>query len=611
MGNDQTRNKNRVRAILHSLRLLYPLLGLRWWTLPALVGMGLLAAISEGFSITLIVPLISGDTTLASSGLISWLGSLFDAFPPERRIAFTAGCMVAGVALKNLLCYGYGLYFNWLNTGIGHRLRSAILRQVLDLSQSYLDGQDPGRLLNTLGTETWRMATALSLLADMGITLCMVAIFGLLLMILSWQLALLSLVFFVTVSLIIRVLTARVRSLGREAVEANSAFAHRMLEVLNGLRIVRLFGNENWEQKRFDNASLAVRRTFFRVDRISSLVQPVSELLTAIFLVIILVHAMGQSGDLGGLLAFLVVLYRLQARVKSLEGQRVSLEGLSASVEEVAALLSRKNKPYITSGTVKLEAIAPGICLDNISLAYESKPGPALDRVSFSLPAGRTTALVGASGAGKSSVASLVCRLYDPTAGRITVGNRDLKDLDLAWWRGRVAVVSQDVHLFSATVAENIAYGKPDATRAEVTEAARKSHALDFITTLPQGFDTQLGDRGLRLSGGQKQRIALARALVRDPELLILDEATNALDLVSEQLVHDALEAFAHDRTVLIIAHRLTTIEKANQVIVLEAGRVVESGRPDDLAKQDGPYARLCALHYRSRMEVTDPAVQN
>ena len=191
------------------------------------------------------------------------------------------------------------------------------------------------------------------------------------------------------------------------------------------------------------------------------------------------------------------------------------------------------------------------------------------------------------------------------------MGNRDLKDLDLAWWRGRVAVVSQDVHLFSATVAENIAYGKPDATRAEVTEAARKSHALDFITTLPQGFDTQLGDPGLRLSGGQKQRIALARALVRDPELLILDEATNALDLVSEQLVHDALEAFAHDRTVLIIAHRLTTIEKANQVIVLEAGRVVESGRPDDLAKQDGPYARLCALHYRSRMEVTDPAVQN
>lgn len=594
-----------MKSVLRSLRQLHAVLELRWSTLAVLVTIGLLAALSEGFSISLIVPLIAGDAALSNqgSGIIGWLASLFDPFPPDQRIFLAAACMLVGVALKNLLCYAYGLTFNWVNTGIGHRLRSAILRQVMDVSQAWIDGQDSGRLLNTLGTETWRMATALSLLADMLINACMVVIFGLLLLALSWKLALISLGFFLLVSLIIRLLTRRVHRLGRDAVDANNAFAHRMLEVLNGLRVIRVFGSEDREQKRFDHASLAVRKTFFRVDRISSLVHPVSEMLTAIFLVILLVLAMDQPTALGGTVAFLVLLYRLQTRVKNLDGQRVSLDGLAASVEDVAALLDRTNKPYLATGTERPETIHPGITFENVSLSYGARALPALDQVNFCLAPGKTTALVGASGAGKSSVASLVCRLYDVTSGRITVGGCDVRTLDLTWWRSQIAVVSQDVHLFNTTVAENISYGNPGASRAEVTEAARKAFALDFITDLPDGFDTPLGDRGLRLSGGQKQRLALARALVRDPEVLILDEATNALDLESEKFVQDALEAFSRQKTVLIIAHRLSTIDHADTVIVLDGGRVVESGSPAELVARKGPFAKLRALESRSRQE--------
>jgi len=365
------------------------------------------------------------------------------------------------------------------------------------------------------------------------------------------------------------------------------------------------------EQARFDAASLEVRSTFFRVDRLSQLVHPISEILTAVFLVIVLVAAASGRAEFAGTVAFLLLLYRLQTRLKALDSQRVGLEGLTGSLENVAALLQRDDKPYLAGGQTRLATLAPGIRFEGITLAYPSRANPALAGVSLVIPEGKTTALIGASGAGKTTVASLIFRLYDPTEGSITVGGTDLKELDLAWWRSRLAVVSQDVHLFDATVEENIAYGKPGATSEDVALAARQAHALEFILALPEGFATRLGERGLRLSGGQKQRIALARALVRDPEILLLDEATNALDLESERLVQDAIEAVTHSKTVLVIAHRISTVESADQIVVLEGGHVVEAGPPAELAAAGGTYARLRALQYSSRQEEGRSAIQD
>jgi ATP-binding cassette, subfamily B, bacterial MsbA len=214
---------------------------------------------------------------------------------------------------------------------------------------------------------------------------------------------------------------------------------------------------------------------------------------------------------------------------------------------------------------------------------------------------GETTAFVGPSGAGKSTLINLICRFYDPSSGRLLIDGIPLPELDLAWWRSRIAVVSQDVYLFNASVAENITYGKLDATPEELIDAARKAHALEFIEELPDGFETILGDRGIRLSGGQRQRLALARAFIRDPQILILDEATNSLDLISEAVVQDALEQFGRNRTVLIVAHRISTIEHADKILVLDLGRLVESGTLEQLLTKSGLFSRFYALQLRNK----------
>lgn len=599
-----------MRAILRLLGPLWRDIGLRPAGPLVLVCLGLLAALFEGLSITLVVPLISGQS-LPQGGLLGWVTGLFAELPSDRRVVVIVAVILTGIVLKNFLSYAYAALFSWMSTGIGHRLRCAILAQVLGVGQSYLDAQPAGRLVNTLGTETWRVVSVLSTLAEALINLCMVAIFGMLLLALSWKLTLVSGLFFLLVTAVTRLLTRRVRDLSGKAVVANSFFAGRMLEIFSGLRVIRLFGGERREQESFGAASQNVRKTFFHMELLSQAVYPVSEILTAIFLVIVLAAATAGRAEFAGMVAFLLLLYRLQGRVKALDYQRATLEGLAASVEDVVAVLRRDDKPYPAGGNSTAPSLAPGIVFENVSMVYTDRSEPALRGADFLIPYGKTTALVGASGSGKSTVADLICRLYDPTSGRVVVGGVGLPLLDLDWWRRRLAVVSQDVHLFDASIRDNIAYGKPDATEDDIMEAARQAQALDFILALPEGFSTSVGERGIRLSGGQKQRIALARALIRNPEIFLFDEATSALDLESERLVQDALLALPGSKTVLVIAHRLTTVEAADQIIVLEGGRVVEIGSPRQLAAASGAYARLRALQFSTLQEVSRPALSH
>jgi subfamily B ATP-binding cassette protein MsbA len=336
------------------------------------------------------------------------------------------------------------------------------------------------------------------------------------------------------------------------------------------------------------------------MERISGLVNPLSEILAASLLLGILVMTtMRAPGQMAASVTFLILLYRLHPRIRQLEGDRVALSAYSASVEEVKRLLDETDKPYLRGGARVPASIEREIRLENVSLRYDAKENGALEDVSCSIKIGQTTALVGPSGAGKSSLINLICRFYDPSSGRVLVDGVPLPELDLAWWRNQVALVSQDIVLFNASVAENIRYGKLDATHEELLEAARKAHALEFIEGMPDGFKTPLGDWGLRLSGGQRQRLALARAFVRDPKILILDEATNSLDLISEKVIQDALEEFGHSRTVLIIAHRISTIEHADKVIVLDKGKIAESGSVNELLVKGGLFSRFYKLQHR------------
>ena len=589
-----------MAVLLGALRALFSLLRVQPWVLLAMLILGLLAAWSEGLSISLFIPLIQNQMGTANTDIIGKLAALYQGIPAEQRLLWIGVSILLCLVLKNVLSYSYSLMFQRVNASISHQLRCGILRQLLSVSQSYLDTQDSGKLLNTLASDSWRVCSAFAVLAGMIINACMTVTLGLLLLLISWKLTLITALLLCLISHAVQRTTRQVKRLSVEATDANANLTERMLETFEGMRLIRAFGRESLEQDRFELASRRVSKIFWKLDSISALVHPLSEVLMApLLLGILVVTTMRNPGQLAASVTFLILLYRLHPRIKQFDADRVTLNALSASVEEVNSLLDKTDKPYLLSGDRVPASIEKGIVLDNVSLHYESGKVPALEQVSCTINMGETTALVGPSGAGKSSLIGLICRFYDPSSGRLLIDGTPLPELDLAWWRSQIAVVSQDIFLFNASVAENILYGRLDATREEVFEAARKAHALEFVEDLPEGFDTVLGDRGIRLSGGQRQRLALARAFIRNPQILILDEATNSLDLISEKVVQDALEQFGRGRTVVIIAHRISTIEHADKVIVLDSGRVVESGSVTQLLSQGGLFSRFYALQLR------------
>ena len=532
-----------MAVLLRALRALFPVLRLQPWVLSGMIILGVLAALSEGLSISLFIPLVQDQMGTQTAGVTGRLTALFQGIPPEHRLLWIGFSIFLCMVLKNVLSYSYSLLFQSVNASIGHRLRCGILHQLLSVGQSYLDTHDSGKLLNTLATETWRVSAACTVLASVIINVCMTLIFSILLLLISWKLTLITGCLLLLISQIIQHLTRQGKRLSTQATAANADLAQRMIETLDGLQLIRAFGRESHEQHRFDVASRVVSKAFFKLDRISGLVHPLSEVLTvSLLLGILLATAMRAPGQMAVSLTFLVLLYRLQPRIKQFDADRVALDAFSGSVEEVRSLLDESDKPYLRSGARVPASIEKGIVFENVSLHYDSGKSAALKQVTCSINIGETTAFVGPSGAGKSSLISLICRFYDPSSGRLLIDGVPLPELDLAWWRNQIAVVSQEVYLFNASVAENITYGKLDATREELVEAARKAHAMEFIEELPEGFETILGDRGIRLSGGQRQRLALARAFIRDPQILILDEATNSLDLISEGVVQDALD---------------------------------------------------------------------
>ena len=587
-------------------RSLLPLLRHRPWGVAGLVVLGVLTSLAEGISVSLFLPFLqsmgAGDGAATGNRFVDAVGGLFSAVPEAQRLLVIALAIFTLLVVVSLLRYAYDMVFAWMDVRIGHRLRSGIYAQLLAVGYGFLERSEFGRLLNTLSTETWRTSAALATLVGLFIGLCTAAVYVALLLLLSWKLTLLVLVGLALISAVARFLTRRVKALGAEATEANAALAQRMLEGLGGMKVIRTFVREPYEQRRFDRASEEVTSIFWRLGLLSGIVTPVYEVLSAVLLVSVLYVSLQDTANLPLLLVFIFVLYRLRPRVQSLDAARVRLTSLAAAVRDVNGMLDRTDKPYIASGTDPFEAVRDGIRFDDVTFRYAPDEDPALDGVSFTIPAGKTTAIVGPSGAGKSTLIKLLFRFYDPDAGTVRVDGRPLPDLDLVAWRERIALVSQEIYLFNASIRENIAYGRLDATDEEIVDAARRADAHAFIEALPHGYATRTGDRGVRLSGGQQQRLTLARAIVRDPALFILDEATNALDTISENAIQSALRTFGEDRTVVVIAHRLSTIEHADHIIVLEEGRVAEQGTLQALLDHDGLFARLYRLQYGSAL---------
>ena len=284
--------------------------------------------------------------------------------------------------------------------------------------------------------------------------------------------------------------------------------------------------------------------------------------------------------------------------MSQLNSIRSSFASSATSVEVTTDFLNRNNKPFMSRGEISYTKLQKGVHFNSLTFGYPGHKKLVLKDVNLFLPRGTTLALVGSSGAGKSTLADLLPRFYDPLSGSITIDGKDLRDFDLISVRKRMGIVSQDTFLFNDSIRNNIAYGRQEATEDEIITAAKRANAYEFISKLPQEFDTLIGDRGVMLSGGQRQRLAIARALLQNPEILILDEATSALDTVSERLVQSALDDLSRDRTTLVIAHRLSTVQKADQIAVLEQGQVVEVGTHEELLQKGGYYSRLYSMQF-------------
>jgi ATP-binding cassette subfamily B protein/subfamily B ATP-binding cassette protein MsbA len=407
-----------------------------------------------------------------------------------------------------------------------------------------------------------------------------------------------------------RQLLPRIRTNAYQAQAVSVDLGSRITENILGLRLLHSMGVLEPAIDGFQQLLAENERLQRRSARLSNVIGPFSALLPIVAIAVIagvsvVFFANRASGVLPSLVTFVLALQRFNVRLGGLASLATSYAGRVAAVARLNAILNDGDKQFVRKGGIPFHALRKGIELQNVSLSYAADLPLALKRINLTIERGSTVALVGASGAGKSSIADMLVGLYDPSKGRIVVDGSDLQRLDLASWQQHLGVVSQDTFMFNASIAENIAFGSPQAAAEEIQSAATMAQAARFIESLPQGYNTLIGERGYRLSGGQRQRLSLARALLRRPELLILDEATSALDSHSERLVQEAIEQFEQGHTVLVIAHRLSTIVNADLICVMEKGEIVERGRHELLLDQGGRYAALWQQQVSQRKPAT------
>jgi subfamily B ATP-binding cassette protein MsbA len=568
------------------------------WAGWGIVLLGLLAAVLEGVGLVLFIPLLQslGARAARGSGIQQVLDRLFAPVPADWITAVLVAALCASILLKNAA----NTLNTWLTRAVdgqvAHRLRTQIFDQVLTSCIDYRAGTRRTDIATTLSANSWKVSAGLTLFYRSIVALLTVIVFTLLMIGISPVLTGFATLFLVVAAFVIRFSTRAADATGQAVVEENKQFGLRMWESIESLQLIRAFGQEDFERERFRVSSDRVRRRLLKLDLLWALPGPVSEIAITLLIAGLIIAAHSTGIAISALAAFLSLLYRMQAPVRELMQSRVALDGLAGSIDDVDRLLVTSREPFLAQGDEIAGPLKVGIALTDVWFRYGDDQPWALEDVSLAIPAGKTTAIVGESGAGKSTLLSLLFRFQDPNRGIVTADGVPLPAFSLASWRGNLAVMSQDVQLFHDTIAANIAYGSPDATREDIVAAAGVARADTFIANLKGGYNAVVGDRGLRLSGGQRQRIALARTILRNPGILLLDEATNALDVESERAFQFALERYSHLRTVIVIAHRLATIQNADHVIVLSQGRVVEAGAPADLLQAGGAFARLSGL---------------
>ncbi|TKA06716.1 ABC transporter ATP-binding protein [Actinacidiphila oryziradicis] len=523
--------------------------------------------------------------------------------PRDLSLFLPIALAYVGLTLgSGILNFADSVTSTWVSERFLLALRSEVFRHVQGLSLGFFERRRLGDVLSRVTGDVDAVETfLLSGVADALYYVMRLGIFVGLLFYLRWDLTLLALVIAPMFWFAARHFSRLIKAVSRERRRRTGSISAISEEVLGNIALVQAYNRQEWEHSRFQRESLGKFRATMASARISALFGPLIDLieLTGALVVMGLGTWELTRGQLtlGGLMVFLGLVSQLYSPIRELSHLSNTFFGASASAERIIELLDQRPQVREAANAAVLGRVRGDVEFDGVSFSYPETTEPALSQLSFRVAPGETLAVVGASGAGKSTAAKLLLRFYDPAHGSVRLDGADLRELRLGDLRENVAVVLQETLVLHGTVRENIAYGRPDASGAEVVAAARAADAHEFIKLLPEGYDTLVGQRGRLLSGGQRQRLAIARAMIRDAPVLILDEPTTGLDAESGRRILEPLRRLMAGRTTIIISHNLLTVRDATQILVLDHGRVVERGTHDELLLRDAAYARLHRLH--------------
>ncbi len=535
----------------------------------------------------------------------SWVNNFVEADDRQDMLINFSWLILIIVLAKNVFLYIQGFFMAFVQQSVIRKFRNELFAKYQRLSLDYFHRRRTGQIISRVTNDVVVLNESIDIGFNRLVTdLLMAGVLFTFLIILSWKLTLLAMVVLPIVFGFIWFVGRKLRKYSERSQEKMADVNSVLEESITNMRVVKAFAMENFELKKFFAATKDYFKSLLRMTRIRHLASPINDMLATAAGVMILLYAGRQiisgSGeiDAGDFMTFIFAMFSMIRPVKSLTQIHVKLQEGIAAAERIFEVIDADEKIVDTPDSKEMTKFNHCISYEAVSFSY-NEAEQVLDNVSFKVNSGEVVAVVGPSGGGKSTLLDLLPRFYQPQSGTITIDGIDIRQIKLASLRNMMGIVTQETLLFNDTIANNIAYGLENIGRQEIIEAAKMANAHDFIEEFEKGYDSEVGNRGVMLSGGQRQRIAIARALLKNPQILIFDEATSALDTESELLVQQAIDRLMSGRTVLVIAHRLSTIKHADRIIVIDDGRIVESGNHNDLLSNGGLYNRLYSLQFQ------------
>ncbi|MDB9884442.1 ABC transporter ATP-binding protein/permease [Candidatus Marinimicrobia bacterium] len=546
----------------------------------------------------------SKSTLTMNEKLKYWTNVLILRDTPANSLKVLCITLLSVFFTKNIFLYIKNILLRIVELKLVKDIRDRLYKHIQTLSLGYFHKKQTGSITSIVMNDVEQLQVALAVVFQrLFVEPINILIFVTLLFIISWELALIAIVIIPLAGIAIIGIGISIRRKSRRTQSKIAEIMQILTETLASIRIVKAFVNEKEEVKKFTGESQNYFKLLLKRARLDLISAPVTESFGVIIGVVLLwyggLEVLSNKGvSAEDFIRFIVILFSILGPIKQMSNVNLRIQTGAASAERIFELLDTPPEIVEDLNPVDLKVFKNSIEFNKVHFEYNDGDNLVLDQVTFSIKKGEVVAMVGPSGSGKSTIADLIPRFYDVTTGSIQIDGHDIRKATLSSIRGNMGIVTQEVILFNDTIKNNIAYAQPNVSDEAIRKAAEAANALDFIEKSPKGFNTLIGERGVNLSGGQKQRLAIARALLKNPPILILDEATSALDTESEKKVQNAIENLMKDRTALVIAHRLSTVQNADKIIVIDEGKVVEIGTHNQLYKNDGLYRRLYDIQF-------------